>query len=171
MYPVYPDGMNQSEELRYLILAAQREGNRALTVALRPFGVTTAQADAIDVLQKSDRPLTVKEVGERLIREHGSPSRLMRTLSDKGLVEPLPTRDDARLTLLRLTAKGRAAGRRMTKVKLQIDEAIAPILEQHDVEAACELLRSLTRDLPAGRALARRIAGEESAREHRRGNS
>jgi MarR family transcriptional regulator, organic hydroperoxide resistance regulator len=161
--------MHQSEELRYLILAAQREGNRALTAALQPYGLTTAQAEAIDVLRKADRPLTVKEVGERLIREHGSPSRLMRTLSDKGLVEPLPTRDDARLKLLRLTARGRAAARRMTKVKRQIDEAIAPILKHHDVESACELLRSLIRDLPAGRALARRIADEESPRQHTRG--
>jgi MarR family transcriptional regulator, organic hydroperoxide resistance regulator len=171
MHTVYADGMNQSEELRYLILAAQREGNRALTVALQPYGLTTAQAEAIDVLRKANRPLTVKDVGERLIREHGSPSRLMRTLSEKGLVEPVPARDDARLTLLRLTARGRAAAGRMSDVKRQIDEAIAPILEQHEVGAACELLRSLTRDLPAGRALARRIADEESARQHRRGGS
>ncbi len=155
--------MDRSEELRYLILAAQREGNRALSVALRPYGLTTAQAEAVDVLRKARRPLTVKEIGERLIYEHGSPSRLMRTLVEKGLVERLAAKDDRRLTMLRLkNARGRAAAGRMTEAKRQIDEAIAPILEQHDVDATLALLRSLIGDLPAGRALARRIADEEA---------
>jgi MarR family transcriptional regulator, organic hydroperoxide resistance regulator len=154
--------MDRSEELRYLILAAQREANRALSVALRPYGLTTAQAEAVDVLRKAKRPLTVKQIGERLICEHGSPSRLMSTLVEKGLVERLPTKDDGRLTLLRLTARGRAAAARMTEAKQQIDGAIAPILEQHDVDAALGLLRSLVGELPAGRALARRIGDEET---------
>jgi DNA-binding MarR family transcriptional regulator len=108
------------------------------------------------------RPLTVKEIGERLVREHGSPSRLMGTLVKKGLVERLPAEGDGRLTVLRLTARGRTAAHRMTEAKRQIDAAIAPILEQHDVDAALALLRSLVGDLPAGRALARRITDDET---------
>jgi MarR family transcriptional regulator, organic hydroperoxide resistance regulator len=152
--------MDRSEELRYLILAAQREGNRALSVALRPYGLTSAQAEAIDVLRKAKGPLTVKQIGERLICEHGSPSRLMSTLVGKGLVERFPAEDDGRLTLLRLTTRGRTAAGQMTKAKRQIDKAITPIVEQHDVDGTLALLRALVRDLPAGRALARRIADE-----------
>ena len=37
--------MRPVEELRFLILAAQREGNRMLAQALRPLGITPAQAD------------------------------------------------------------------------------------------------------------------------------
>jgi len=40
------ESVDPSEELRYLILAAQREGDRALSAALRPYGLTTAQAEA-----------------------------------------------------------------------------------------------------------------------------
>jgi DNA-binding MarR family transcriptional regulator len=158
MGPVDP-----SEELRYLILAAQREGDRALSAALRPYGLTTAQAEAVDVLRKAKRPLTVKEIGERLICEHGSPSRLMQTLVRKELVERLAAKDDGRLTLLRLSAKGRTAARRMTEAKRRIDRAIAPILERHDVDSTLVLLRSMVGDMSAGRALARRIADEQDS--------
>jgi DNA-binding MarR family transcriptional regulator len=151
-----------SERLRYLILASEREANRALTAALRPYGLTPSQAEAIDVLRKAPRPLTVREVGDRLIREHGSPSRLMRTLVKKGLVESLPAQDDGRLKLMALTAQGRRAARRMQRVKEAIDRRIEPLLAEHDVEAACALLEELTADLPAGRALSRRIGDEQN---------
>jgi MarR family transcriptional regulator, organic hydroperoxide resistance regulator len=155
--------VDPSEELRYLILAAQREGDRALSAALRPYGLTTAQAEAVDVLRKAKRPLTVKEIGERLICEHGSPSRLMQTLVRKGLVERSAAKDDGRLTLLRLSSKGRTAAQRMTEAKRRIDRAIAPILERHDVDSTLVLLRSMVGDMSAGRALARRIADEQDS--------
>ena len=40
-------GMDPVEELRYLVLAVQRDGNRALAALLRPLGVTPAQAEVI----------------------------------------------------------------------------------------------------------------------------
>src|SRR3954468_928729 len=64
------------EELRYLILGAQREGARALAELLRPAGLTAAQGEVIAVLQEAGQPLTVREIGERLVCETGSPSRL-----------------------------------------------------------------------------------------------
>jgi len=86
----------------------------------------------------------------------------MQTLVRKGLVERLAAKDDGRLTLLRLSAKGRTAARRMTEAKRGIDRAIAPILERHDLDGTLVLLRSMLGDLPAGRALARRIADEQN---------
>ena len=50
------------EELRYLVLGAQREGARMLAELLRPAGVTAAQAEVIAVLR--DAGVTVLE------REH-----------------------------------------------------------------------------------------------------
>ena len=44
--------MSPVEELRYLILAVQREGNRRLAQALRPHGVTPAQAEVLRLLQE-----------------------------------------------------------------------------------------------------------------------
>ena len=43
--------MNEAEELRYLVLAAQREGNRMLAKGLHPLGLTPSQAEVLRVLQ------------------------------------------------------------------------------------------------------------------------
>src|SRR6266545_7977599 len=78
--------MDAVEELRYLVLGAQREGARALTELLRPAGLTPAQAEVIAVARDADRPLTVREIGERLVCEGGSPSRLVASVVQAGLL-------------------------------------------------------------------------------------
>jgi len=78
--------MNSIEELRYLILAAQREGDRLLSVSLEPLGLTTSQAEVLRVLHDY-APLSLIELGERLVCETGSPSRLVNMLVEKCLVE------------------------------------------------------------------------------------
>jgi hypothetical protein len=45
------DMMQPIEELRYLILAAQREGNRLLAEALRPLRLTPSQAAKVAALE------------------------------------------------------------------------------------------------------------------------
>ena len=66
--------MQPIEELRYLVLGAQREGARTLAELLRPAGLTAAQAEVLAVLRDADRPLTVREIGARLVCEGGSPA-------------------------------------------------------------------------------------------------
>ena len=46
--------MEPIEEFRYLVLAAQREGARALATALKPHDLTPSQAEAIAVLRDAD---------------------------------------------------------------------------------------------------------------------
>src|SRR5215216_2330642 len=79
--------MGPIEELRYLVLGAQREGARTLAELLRPAGFTAAQAEVIAVLRDAGRPLTLREVGERLVCESGSPSRLVASVVAAGLIE------------------------------------------------------------------------------------
>lgn len=43
--------MEPIEELRYLVLAAQREGNRLLADGLQPLGLTPSQAEALRLLE------------------------------------------------------------------------------------------------------------------------
>src|SRR3954465_9574469 len=59
--------MNEIEELRYLVLGAQREGARVLADLLRPAGLTAAQAEVLAVLRDAGRPLTLREIGDRLV--------------------------------------------------------------------------------------------------------
>ena len=148
------------DELRYLILAAQREGTRAFAASLRPHRLTPAQAEAVEVLAVAVRPLTVKELGERLVCEHGSPSRLVRTLADKGLVESSADDRDGRATRLRLTGEGRAAVTHVAEAKRELDAMVTSILDRSEAKRLCRLLRNLVGNLPSGRALARRLASE-----------
>lgn len=60
--------MRPAEELRFLILAVQREGNRVLGQALKPLGVTASQAEVLRVLQDR-QPLTLSGLGSLLVCE------------------------------------------------------------------------------------------------------
>jgi len=153
--------MEPIEEFRYLILAAQREGARALATALKQHDLTPSQAEAIAVLRDARGPLTVKEIGQRLVCEGGSPSRLMSTLAQKGLVESSAGSADRRTTLLSLTPAGIAAGRTVGEIEQNLYAALTMILDDDQVSAVLPVLRALVRQLPAGQALQRRIADRD----------
>lgn len=153
--------MDALEEFRYLVLAAQREGNRALSAALKEHDLTTSQAEALSVLRDAQRPLTVREVGERLVCEGGSPSRLMATLVRKGLVEARATQDDRRTTPLSLTDRGVAAARSVGQIEQDLYVALAAIVSDRDLGVVLPALRRFVSDLPAGQALRRRIEDKD----------
>src|ERR671910_252543 len=102
--------MEPIEELRYLVLGAQREGARALGELLRPAGLTAAQAEVLAVLRDAGGPLTVREIGERLVCETGSPSRLVASVVDAGLLQRGEREGDRRVVELSLTSSGSNAG-------------------------------------------------------------
>jgi DNA-binding MarR family transcriptional regulator len=149
--------MDAIEEFRYLVLAAQREGARALTAALKEHDLTPSQAEAIAVLRDAQRPLTVREVGDRLVCEGGSPSRLMATLNRKGLVQSSGSSQDRRTTPLSLTDKGTTAARAVGHIEQDLYAALALVLSDSQLNAALPVLRDLVAQLPAGQALQRRI--------------
>lgn len=155
--------MEPVEELRYLILAAQREGSRALTAALRPHELTPAQAEALAVLRDAGRPLTVRDVGRRLVCEGGSPSRLMSALQRKGLVQAEAGAVDRRTTVIGLTPAGAAAAQRVGEIEQQLYAGLRGALDDEQVESARALLAGLVAELPAGQALRRRIEDQGGA--------
>ncbi|HEY1829470.1 MAG TPA: winged helix DNA-binding protein [Acidimicrobiales bacterium] len=150
--------MEPIEEFRYLVLAAQREGARALATALKPHDLTPSQAEAIAVLRDAGRPLTVREIGQRLVCEGGSPSRLLSTLTHKGFVKSTTGSADRRTTLLSLTRVGIDAGRTVGQIEQNLYGAISITLDEDEVMAVLPVLRALVGPLPAGRALQRRMA-------------
>jgi DNA-binding MarR family transcriptional regulator len=103
--------MDPAEELRYLVLGAQREGAKALTDLLRPIGLTPAQAEVLVVVRDAGQPLTVREIGERLVCEGGSPSRLVASVVDAGLLQRGEREGDRRAVELSLTPQGAKAVR------------------------------------------------------------
>jgi DNA-binding MarR family transcriptional regulator len=161
-------------EIRYLILAAQRQGSRMLADGLRARGLTPAQAEVLDVLAHH-APMTLAELGRLLVCETGSPSRLVDSLVQRGLVAREPGRQDKRVVQLDLTGDGRALLAGET-ADATIDETAGRPVDANPVEAfvaarltddeaaqLAGLLRKLLHDTPAGRALEIRFAAKTAA--------
>jgi MarR family transcriptional regulator, organic hydroperoxide resistance regulator len=150
--------METIEELRYLVLGAQREGARTLAELLQPAGLTAAQAEVIAVLRDTARPLTVRELGQRLVCEGGSPSRLVSSVVAAGLIERGERPGDHRAVALSLTAAGRRAARQVTAAERQLYSGLAAALSEREATAVVRGLHKLVVGPPAGDAIARRRA-------------
>jgi len=148
--------MEPIEELRYLVLGAQREGNRVLTDLLRPVGVTASQAEVLAVLRGAGAGLTVREIGERLVCETGSPSRLVSSMVDAGLLERGERPGDRRAVQLSLTAKGDAAADRVAEAERGLYEFLVSTLSEREIAALVRGLRKLVEGRAAGTAVALR---------------
>ena len=148
--------MSTAEELRYLVLAAQREGNRALAAGLRPLRLTPSQAEVLRVLADS-KVLTLSGLGALLVCESGTnPSRLVDRLVTQGLVERTRSEADGREVLLQLTSEGRRTAREVQVVESSLYAEIDRRAAGHDVEAVRRFLRDFVYGLPAGEAVSRR---------------
>lgn len=153
--------MRAAEELRYLVLAVQREGNRLLAAELKPLGLTPSQAEVLRVL-RDFQPLGLTGLGELLVCETGtSPSRLVERLVAQGLVERTTDSEDKRAVMLRLTAEGRKMERRVVTVERRLHDRLDGWTADQPVDEALGVLRSIADHLPAGRALAKR-RGEDA---------
>jgi DNA-binding MarR family transcriptional regulator len=148
--------MRTAEELRYAILALQREGNRSLMAALKPLGVTPAQAEVIRVLD-GYAPLTLAGLGELLICESGTgPSRLVDRLVALGAVERTVGDTDRRTVTLVLTPGGRNLSAAIAAVEDALYGAIDTATEGQPVESLLALARGMLAGTDAGAALALR---------------
>src|SRR5579859_17829 len=145
------------EELRYLILAAQREGNRLFADALRPLHLTPSQAEVLRVLQDHE-PLSLIALGDLLVCETGSPSRLVQGLVEAGLIERIPSATDKRMVTLTLTDAGKEMAAKVGAIESQFYEAITGIVKGAPLPEMLGLLWRFVEGKPAGMALARRIA-------------
>jgi MarR family transcriptional regulator, organic hydroperoxide resistance regulator len=148
--------MDAVQELRYLILGAQREGARALGELLQATGLTPAQAEVLAVVAEADGPLSVREIGERLVCETGSPSRLVASVADAGLLERGERTGDRRAVELSLTERGKAAVAQVRRAESELHAWLAASLTERELAALVRALRKLVDERPAGNALARR---------------
>jgi DNA-binding MarR family transcriptional regulator len=155
--------MDPTEELRYLVLGAQREGARALTDLLRPLGLTPAQAEVLAVVRDADHPLTVREIGERLVCEGGSPSRLVASVVDAGLLARGEREGDRRAVELSLTPEGTKAARAVRDAERELHAWLSSSLSEREITTVVNALRKLVDGRQTATAIARR-RGTSTAR-------
>lgn len=129
-------------ELAIAIKAAQRELERRTNDAMRPLGLTGAQADALYVIGRAG-PLSLKQLGELLIAEAGHPSRMVDRLVEARLVERRPADDDRRRIVLSLTPRGRKLEKRVQEARQGILELAHQLLGGRDPEPALRLFREM----------------------------
>ena len=89
----------------YLFRSAERLATREYGKLLEPLGITPNQSEVLLVLGEH-APLSLKGLGESLICEEKSPSRLVQALIKKGLVKKEIYSKDKRSSRLSLTAAG-----------------------------------------------------------------
>jgi DNA-binding MarR family transcriptional regulator len=111
------------------------------------------------VVQEAGRPLTVREIGERLVCEGGSPSRLVASLVDAGLLQRGDHPADRRAVELSLTVQGVAAAQEVRGAEGALHDWLAGTLADRDIAATIRALRKLVGGRPAGDAIARRGGG------------
>jgi len=143
-------------ELRYLILAAQREGNRLLAQLLRPLGLTPAQAEIITVLAEHEG-LTLAGLSRYVVCETGSPSRLVDTLVRRGLVERESGRLDRRVVHLYLTQAGREIAARINECDRRFNAMYEDMIGKHDLATVIRTLQRLLETTISGAKVARRF--------------
>ncbi|MEV6104298.1 MarR family transcriptional regulator [Streptomyces sp. NPDC051940] len=155
--------MEPVEEIRYLVLAAQREGNRRLAQGLRPLGVTPAQAEVLRLLAER-QPLTLSGLGTLLVCESGTnPSRLVDRLVTAGLVRREEGSRDRRRVELTLTAAGHETARAVAEVETALHARIAEAAGGHDLRPVLGFLRDLVAGESAGEAVALRAGRAKTA--------
>ena len=147
--------MDHLLELAILVKAAQRELERRGNEAMRPLGLTGAQADALSVIRQAG-PLSLKELGELLIAEAGHPSRLVERLVAAGLVERRTAGDDRRRVELSLTDRGRGLERRAEAARREVLELARALIGERDVTPTLDLFRDLIQYSAYAELVARR---------------
>jgi MarR family transcriptional regulator, organic hydroperoxide resistance regulator len=112
----------------------------------------------VAVLRDAEGPLTVREIGERLVCEGGSPSRLVASVVEAGLLVRAGRPGDRRAVEHTLTAAGRSAARRVSDAERRLYDELGAALGDRDVQAVVRGLRRLVDGRPAGAAIERRRA-------------
>jgi DNA-binding MarR family transcriptional regulator len=154
--------LRTAELLRYLILAAQREGNRQLTAMLAEIDVTPAQSEALRIIADHG-PLALRELGDMLVCDTGtSPSRIVDRLVTAGLVERTAGEHDRRQVSLTLTPRGVERARQVAAIENQLYDLLDQVSEGTDTDAFIAFLNAFTGQSPAGLALTNRLAAENN---------
>ena len=103
----YHEVMKLGHQLCFPLYAAARNVTGLYTPLLKPLGLTYTQYIVFLVLWEEDG-VSVTEIGEKLMRDNGTLSPLLKKMEQAGYVERRRCREDDRVVEITLTEKGRA---------------------------------------------------------------
>jgi DNA-binding MarR family transcriptional regulator len=113
---------------------------------IRSLGLTGSQFDVVATLGDTGG-MTCKELSEQTLVTKGTLTGVLDRLAKKGLIERVPSREDRRSTIIRLTPKGAARFRKVFPAHIQY---MKPFFEQALTATEVTQLRKLLLQLKNG---------------------
>ncbi|MGT2680369.1 MarR family winged helix-turn-helix transcriptional regulator [Streptococcus ratti] len=133
---------SKDSQFRYLFRSAEKLAMKELSRLLEPLGITPNQGEVMIVLDEY-APLSLKALGNLLICEEKSPSRLVQSLIKKGLVKKEKSSKDGRSFLLSLTPAGQKLLPKIKERESIFDQNLAK--EYPEIEHFSQALREFTK--------------------------
>lgn len=133
--------LNTFEELRYLIKAADKEGELHYANLLKPYNITPSQNEILKILSVKDG-LSISQIGDLLICGSDNPSRLVERLLSKAFIEKRKDPNDARMSNIFITEKGQALLEQTSVIEQSFNDHIAQTLQgKIDVAQLIDVLK------------------------------
>lgn len=136
-------GEPRAMRLATSIMRVQQLISAELDAALKPFGITFARYEVLQLISFSATGrLPLSKIGERLMVHPTSVTNAMDRLESQGLVRRVADQDDRRRTFAELTDDGKSVLAQATRAITSIDFAIKG-LDAGQQDQAFDLLREL----------------------------
>ena len=132
---------NQIEFLRFLIKSCERESMGVFNNLLKDIHLTANQVEVLTVLNTYG-PKSVKDLGDLLICEKKSPSRLVQSLINKGLLIKETSKQDKRVSLIALSEQGKQLLPEIQKRNDEFNKIIGQRIK--DKKQVAELIKILS---------------------------
>ena len=133
-----------------LQIAAHRVQKRADRAVFAAAGVSTAQAAVLSIVA-AQGPITQRAVARQLGLNESAMTAMTNRLLSSGLLDRLRDEKDVRAWLLRLTAEGRAALKRIEPPFRSVNQTIERTLDPRELALLAEYLSRIAKAFEAER--------------------
>jgi MarR family 2-MHQ and catechol resistance regulon transcriptional repressor len=116
---------------------------------IRSFGLTTPQFGVLECLGHLG-PMTLGELCKKQLVSGGNMTVVVDNLAKDGLVERIPSKDDRRAIVVRLTAKGKKLFDEIFVKHAKCVSTLAGVLTEKEQDNLAELLKKLGTSLVKG---------------------
>lgn len=130
------------EILRFLIKSCEREFLHIFNDLLKDLGLTPNQVEVLTILNAYGA-MSVKDLGNLLICEKKSPSRLVQSLIKRGSLERKVNKEDKRVSLICLTSQGKKLIPKINSINIKFNRIIEKkVPSTNEVDQAIDILSS-----------------------------
>jgi DNA-binding MarR family transcriptional regulator len=147
----YRNDLTLDEKVLMAIVRAAENFKRTHSAVFKPFGLSFPQYNILRVLESSHLGQNkISTVGKIMLVPNANMTGLAKRMEQKGFITRQPDPDDERVTLLKITEKGR---RTLRQIKKEKNAAISAILQDFDRSNKTELLEKIKKIITATAAM------------------